>query len=100
MGFMRCEFEKSFKERVLEVIQQIPKGQVLSYKEVSVRAGAAGAARAVGTICKNNTDKSVPCHRVIRSDGKVGEYNGLRTNTKGKSAKADFLKSEGWKVDI
>lgn len=93
---MKNNFQKSFKERVLEVIRQIPKAQVLSYKEVSARAGVAGAARSVGTICKNNTDKSVPCHRVIRSDGKVGEYNGLRTNTKGKSAKADLLNSEGW----
>jgi O-6-methylguanine DNA methyltransferase len=92
------KFQTTFKERVLEVIKQIPAGSTLSYKEVSMRAGASGAARAVGTICKNNTDKSVPCHRVVRSDGRIGEYNGLRTGQKGKSAKADLLKSEGWKA--
>lgn len=97
MGFMNYKFEKSFKERVLEVIRHIPEGETLSYKEVSLLAGVVGAARAVGSICKKNTDKTVPCHRVIRSDGKVGEYNGLRSGAKGKSAKADILKSEGWK---
>ena len=88
----------TFKERVLEVIRNIPEGSVLSYKEVSLRAGVAGAARAVGTICKNNNDLNVPCHRVVRSDGRVGEYNGLRSGQKGKSAKADLLKSEGWRA--
>lgn len=95
---MKTNFQKSFKERVLEVIRQIPKGETLSYKEVSLKAGVGGAARAVGTICKNNTDTTVPCHRVIRSDGKVGEYNGLQGGAKGKSAKADLLKSEGFKI--
>jgi O-6-methylguanine DNA methyltransferase len=91
---MKNNFQKSFKERVLEVIKKIPEGETLSYKEVGLRAGAAGAARAVGTICRNNTDKSVPCHRVIRSDGKVGDYNGLRSGKKGPKSKADLLAKE------
>lgn len=90
----------SFKERVLEVIRKIPEGETLSYKEVSLRAGVVGAARAVGSICRNNQDLTVPCHRVVRSDGKIGEYNGIRGGKKGKSAKADLLKSEGWSVKI
>lgn len=94
---MESNFQKSFKEKVLEVIRHIPEGETLSYKEVSLLAGVVGAARAVGTICKNNKDKNIPCHRVIRSDGKVGDYNGFRSGVKGKSAKADLLESEGWK---
>ena len=39
---------KSFKERVLEVVRNIPKGEVLTYGEVASRAGSPGAARAVG----------------------------------------------------
>jgi O-6-methylguanine DNA methyltransferase len=91
---MQNNFQKSFKERVLEVIKKIPEGQTLSYKEVGLRAGVASAARAVGTICRNNTDKSIPCHRVIRSDGKVGGYNGLRSGQKGSKSKADLLAKE------
>ncbi len=65
----------SFSERVRDVVRSIPKGQTMSYKEVAVKAGSAGAARAVGMIMRNNFDPTVPCHRVIRSDGKVGGYN-------------------------
>jgi methylated-DNA-[protein]-cysteine S-methyltransferase len=80
----------NFAERVREVVRNIPKGKTLSYAEVAARAGAFGAARAVGTIMKNNYDKTVPCHRVIRSDGSLGEYN--RGGTK---AKVRLLKQEG-----
>lgn len=65
----------TFKERVLQVVREIPKGETLSYADVARRAGSPGAARAVGTIMKGNYDKTVPCHRVIRSDGKIGDYN-------------------------
>lgn len=65
----------SFAERVRKVVKTIPGGQTRSYGEVAAAAGRPGAARAVGTIMKNNYDPTVPCHRVIRSDGKIGEYN-------------------------
>lgn len=71
-----------FKERVLSVVKNISKGKTLSYGEVARIAGNPRAARAVGTIMKNNRDKAVPCHRVIRSDGEVGEYNGGGSNVK------------------
>ena len=48
-------------------------------------------ARAVGSLMAKNTDKNVPCHRVIRSDGSIGSYNGL----KGKSKK-QLLIDEGY----
>jgi len=41
---------------------------------------------------KNNEDLSVPCHRVIRSDGKFGEYNGLLG-----TSKQEVLEREGYK---
>ena len=65
----------SFADRVRAVVRKIPKGKTRSYKEVATAAGTPGAARAVGMIMKNNFDKTVPCHRVIRSDGKMGGYN-------------------------
>lgn len=67
--------KSDFAERVRNVVKQITKGQTRSYGEVAAAAGRPGAARAVGTIMKNNYDPTVPCHRVIRSDGKIGEYN-------------------------
>jgi O-6-methylguanine DNA methyltransferase len=66
---------KTFSEMVKEVVRKIPKGKTMSYAEVAKYAGSPGASRAVGSIMKANFDKTVPCHRVIRSDGKVGEYN-------------------------
>lgn len=69
----------SFRERVLRVVAQIPKGETLTYKEVARRAGSHLACRAVGNILNKNYPPAggpkIPCHRVIRSDGKPGGYN-------------------------
>jgi len=81
---------KTFTEKVIAVVKKIPKGTTMSYKEVAVEAGSPGASRAVGSIMSANVDMLVPCHRVIRSDGSIGPYNGLR----GKS-KETLLKQEG-----
>lgn len=68
----------NFQEKVYSIVKKIPKGKVLTYKEVAKKAGRPLAFRAVGNIMARNDDKKVPCHRVIRSDGKVGGYNGLQ----------------------
>ena len=79
-----------FLDHVREVVRQIPKGQTRGYGQVASAAGRPGAARAVGTIMANNYDKTVPCHRVIRADGKIGEYN-----RGGPAKKRALLKAEG-----
>lgn len=81
---------KTFTEKVLAVVRKIPKGSTMTYKQVAIRAGNSGAARAVGTCMKNNYDKTIPCHRVIRSDGRIGDYN-----RGGTVAKTRILKKEG-----
>ncbi len=73
---------KTFKEKTLEVVKNIPVGRVLTYSQVATLAGNKMAARAVGTILAKNQDKNVPCHRVVKSDGSIGEYNGLRGKNK------------------
>lgn len=83
-----------FTLKALEIVKQIPRGEVLSYEKVAQLAGNKKASRAVGNILAKNTDKNIPCHRVIKSDGSIGMYNGLR----GKS-KLDVLKHEGIKFD-
>ena len=64
-----------FVKRVRDAVRQIPKGETRSYSEVAKAIGYPGAARAVGTVMKNNYDPMVPCHRVIRADGTPGGYN-------------------------
>lgn len=64
----------SFRERVFKIVRKIPKGKVLSYKLVAQKAGFPKAWRAVGNILNKNKDPQIPCHRVIRSDGKIGGY--------------------------
>lgn len=64
-----------FKEVVRDVVRNIPKGSVMTYKEVATAAGKPKAARAVANIMAANYDIDVPCHRVIRTDGGLGGYN-------------------------
>lgn len=85
----------SFKERVERVVRDIPEGKTLTYGEVALRAGSPGGARAVGVIMSGNRDESVPCHRVVRADGKIGGYNGIRGGLRGSAAKAELLRREG-----
>lgn len=82
---------KTFKEKVQNIVRNIPKGKVLTYKEVAKRAGSINASRAVGNIMKANFDPKIPCHRVIRSDGKMGGYN-----RGGIIKKIAILKKEGF----
>ncbi len=81
---------KHFEDSVREAVRQIPKGQTKSYGEVASVIGHHGAARAVGTVMRDNFDPTVPCHRVIRADGKVGEYN-----RGGPEKKLALLRAEG-----
>jgi O-6-methylguanine DNA methyltransferase len=81
---------KSFSNQVRAVVRKISKGKTMTYKEVAWRAGKPNAARAVGNIMRNNYDPTVPCHRVIRSDGSLGGYN-----RGGIERKKALLKKEG-----
>ena len=63
-----------FAEKVLAVVKQIPEGKVMSYKEVAMEAGSPKAYQAVGNILNKNRDPDIPCHRVIRANGRIGGY--------------------------
>lgn len=80
----------AFTELVLDIVRHIPMGQVLTYQEVARQAGKPKAARAVGTIMSKNYHPEIPCLRVIRSDGKIGNYN-----RGGANAKEHILRREG-----
>lgn len=84
---------KDFTQSVIAIVRNIPEGTVMTYGQVADAAGSPGAARAVGSIMAKNTDTTVPCHRVIRSDGTIGAYNGLRAGSK-----AAILEKEGYVI--
>lgn len=65
----------SFSEKVYKETRKIPKGKTVTYKELAVLSGRPKAWRAVGNILNKNFNPDIPCHRVIRSDGKIGGYN-------------------------
>lgn len=80
----------TFTQKVHAVVESIPSGTVLTYQQVARLAGSPKASRAVGTILSKNYDPAVPCHRVIRSDGKLGGYN------RGPEKKLKILTEEGF----
>jgi methylated-DNA-[protein]-cysteine S-methyltransferase len=65
-----------FTRRVLGICRDIRFGQTISYAGLAGEIGRAGAARAVGgALAKNPLPLIVPCHRVVRSDGKIGGFS-------------------------
>jgi len=80
---------KSFNDKCYELLKLIPQGKVTTYKEIA-RALDTKAWRAVGSaMAKNKKLMVIPCHRVVRSDGAIGEY------ALGSNKKAQLLQSEG-----
>ncbi len=80
----------AFQEKVYNIVRKIAKGKVLTYKKVAKLIGQPLAYRAVGNALNKNPFKDVPCHRVIRSDGRIGGY------AKGTGQKIKILKKEGY----
>ena len=65
-----------FRRQVLEATAEIPRGQVRSYAWLARQVGNEGASRAVGsTMASNPVPLIVPCHRVVRADGSIGNYS-------------------------
>ena len=82
----RSEFERAVLAKALE----IPRGQVRPYIWIAVEIGRPRAVRAVGTaLGRNPVPLLIPCHRVVRSDGRVGNY------AFGSEAKRALLRGEG-----
>lgn len=80
----------SFQQKVLKAIFEIPYGQTISYSELARRAGNPRAVRAVASVVAQNKHYIlIPCHRVIRSDGTIGEYGA------GSDRKRWLLRHEG-----
>jgi methylated-DNA-[protein]-cysteine S-methyltransferase len=66
-----------FQRRVWAAIREVPAGSLLSYSELAAAAGSPNAVRAAGTACGANPIWLViPCHRILRRDGDLGDYGG------------------------
>lgn len=83
----------TFTQQVYDVVRQIPAGKVLTYKEVATILGNPKAVRAVGTALSKNYNPEIPCHRVIKSNGTLGNYN-----RGGTIRKQEILREEGANV--
>ena len=82
----------TLQNKVFEVIKTIPKGEVMTYKEVAAFAGHPRAYRAVGRLLHKNPDVSTyPCHRVVRSDMTLSKGYSFG----GPLAQKKILESEG-----
>ncbi len=84
----------TFQKKILETTRSIPFGQVRSYGELAMEAGFPNAYRAVGSTMKMNPIPIViPCHRVVKSDGFIGDFGGRP------DLKKILLEMEGVTVD-
>ncbi len=78
-----------FKEKCYNLVKKIPKGKITTYKEIANALGTKGY-RAVGNVLNKNPNLiTVPCHRVVKSNGEIGGY------AEGMEKKIEILKSEG-----
>jgi methylated-DNA-[protein]-cysteine S-methyltransferase len=85
-----------FPRVVLQTVAKVPYGEVRSYSDIASDVGKQRAARAVGSaLSQNPASLFIPCHRIIRSDGTLGEYG---ERVRGRSAteiKRRLLRLEG-----
>ena len=84
-----------FQQKVWKYLKNIPRGKVKTYKQVAIAIKRPKSARAVANACgKNPYAPKIPCHRVIRSDGRPGGYSGRG----GIRKKLELLRSEKVKI--
>jgi methylated-DNA-[protein]-cysteine S-methyltransferase len=84
----------AFQRRALTRLRDVPPGSVVTYQGLAAAIGSPSSQRAVGTaMASNPLPIYVPCHRVIKSDGKIGNYGG------GAESKFKLLQAEGFELD-
>lgn len=89
-----------FQARVLELVAMVPKGKVTTYKELARAVGCPRAYRAVANaLAKNSQPLKIPCHRVIKSDSKIGGYR-LGIGRKAKLLIQEGIQIKNSKVDL
>lgn len=93
-GWLSTAGVRGFSLKVLTAMCAVPYGETITYGALAGLSGCPNGARAVGTVCSRNPlPIVVPCHRVVRSGGALGEYGRLGTE-----GKARLLRLEGVEV--
>ena len=81
------------EEKVYKKLLEVPKGKITTYRELAKAIGLKNGQRVIGKIMnKNPYPVIIPCHRVIKSDGKIGGF------AWGEKVKAKMLSNEGIKI--
>jgi len=87
--------DTDFRRRALARLRRVPAGSVITYQGLAAAIGVPSGQRAIGNaVASNPVPIYVPCHRVIRSDGSLGNYGG------GPERKLKLLRAEGFDVDL
>jgi methylated-DNA-[protein]-cysteine S-methyltransferase len=88
----------SFSCKVLKACKAIPYGKTITYSELAKKAGSPEARRAVGNVlAKNPLPLIIPCHRVVRADGKIGKFS-APGGSRAKKKMLDYEKGIGFRV--
>lgn len=83
----------NLEQQVYKKLSEVPQGKVTTYGELAKVVGLKNGQRIIGQIMKKNPyPVIIPCHRVVKSDGKVGGY------AYGEAIKSSMLKKEGIKI--
>ena len=83
----------NIEERVYKKLVDVPKGKITTYGDLAKAVGLKNGQRVIGRIMnKNPYPGIIPCHRVVKSDGRVGGY------AFGEEIKINMLKKEGIKI--
>jgi methylated-DNA-[protein]-cysteine S-methyltransferase len=84
-----------FQQKVLEITQYIPFGEILTYGQIAVKLGKTGASRAVGgALGRNPMPIIIPCHRVVAGNGQLTGFSAAE----GVLTKQQLLELEGHKI--
>lgn len=87
-----------FAEKVLSLVKRIPRGKVVTYSEIAKTVGKPRASRAVGKVISSNVHlKSIPLHRVVKSNGKVMGSGAKKRRT---LLKKEGIKTDRWKINL
>ena len=83
----------NLEKKVYKKLMQVPEGKITTYGDLAKAVGLKNGQRAIGRIMnKNPYPAIIPCHRVIKSDGKIGGY------AFGEDIKKNMLSKEGIKT--
>ena len=83
----------NLEQQVYKKLTQVPQGKITTYGELSKAVGLKNGQRVIGQIMKKNQYPAIiPCHRVVKSDGKIGGF------FYGDKVKTNMLKKEGVKI--